>query len=251
MLALALMLIPALVYAQGWAPLPPNVSATAFNPGQLAPAMWLRADVGVTLNAGNVSSWADQSGNGNNATQATPASQPLWVSSNASIRGKPTIRFAGATSTYLGHSLGGTSSNFTVWVVVVSVTQTSTNFRCLYGNNAGVLVGSNGSGTSGDWGAYDGATDDGGTTIHGVGGFALTWVSSTPTGTQTFYTNGGAGVNVTGTAAYPGASGLIGQGGGGAQTFGGELAEIAVFNTQLTAAQVSLLYSYAHARYGI
>lgn len=38
---------------------------------------WLRGDQGVTIATG-VSTWADQSGNGNNATQPTAASQPSY-----------------------------------------------------------------------------------------------------------------------------------------------------------------------------
>ena len=41
-------------------------------------ALWLRADLGITLDDGNVSGWADQSGNGNSFTQLTTAFQPLY-----------------------------------------------------------------------------------------------------------------------------------------------------------------------------
>ena len=53
--------------------------------------VWLKADTGITLNAGNVASWADVSGNGNNATQANPPNQPEYVS--AAFNGKPVVRF--------------------------------------------------------------------------------------------------------------------------------------------------------------
>lgn len=45
--------------------------------------LWVRSDLGITLNAGNVSAWADQSGNGNDLTQATPASQFPYVAAGA------------------------------------------------------------------------------------------------------------------------------------------------------------------------
>jgi hypothetical protein len=51
----------------------PVSSATPFSPSDLdSLVLWLKADAGVTKDGSNyVSSWADQSGNGNNATQAT------------------------------------------------------------------------------------------------------------------------------------------------------------------------------------
>jgi hypothetical protein len=63
--------------------------------------LWLRADVGVTTNAsGRVSSWADQSGNGYNATQADSTKQALWVSSgiNSGNGFRPSLVFNGEFS---------------------------------------------------------------------------------------------------------------------------------------------------------
>lgn len=98
-------------------------------PGLLA---WYRADASaVTLNGSNVSAWADQSGNGDtarNATQATGANQPAYNTSNASYNAKPTITFTGtvwlATGTWsvapsqpltilvVGNSGGGVNAYF-------------------------------------------------------------------------------------------------------------------------------------------
>jgi hypothetical protein len=62
--------------------------------------LWVRADLGVTLNAGNVSIWADQSGLGHNLAQATAANQPLWVS--AGVNGAPTVLFDGVNDLLVG-----------------------------------------------------------------------------------------------------------------------------------------------------
>ncbi len=53
--------------------------------------MWLRAD---DLSASPISTWSDQSGNGNDVSQGTGASQPTWV--DAQINGLPIVRFDGA-----------------------------------------------------------------------------------------------------------------------------------------------------------
>ena len=54
--------------------------------------LWLDGTKGVTADAnGLVSKWADQSGNGNDAVQATMGSQPLLVAQG--INNKPSLRF--------------------------------------------------------------------------------------------------------------------------------------------------------------
>ena len=64
----------------------------AFQPPQLSGcAVWLRADIGITLNGANVSRWADQSGNGNDATQGTSGRQPGYDA--LQINGRPTVFF--------------------------------------------------------------------------------------------------------------------------------------------------------------
>lgn len=61
-------------------------SALTWNPGQLGSSLglWLEADYGITLNSGNVSNWADRSGNGNHAVQGTTIAQPTYVAGTAS-----------------------------------------------------------------------------------------------------------------------------------------------------------------------
>ncbi|WP_438007364.1 LamG-like jellyroll fold domain-containing protein [Sorangium sp. So ce321] len=75
--------------------------------------LWLRTDAGVTASSGKVSSWRDQSGNGNRADSDVAAGQPTLVSS--ALNGKPVIRFHGAQSLFLAEQLEPT--HFTVFVV--------------------------------------------------------------------------------------------------------------------------------------
>ncbi|HEY5481796.1 MAG TPA: hypothetical protein VIL39_09975, partial [Verrucomicrobiae bacterium] len=56
--------------------------------------LWLNADVGVTTNASaQVTAWADQSGLGNNATQPTVTSSPIYAPN--SLNGHATLRVTG------------------------------------------------------------------------------------------------------------------------------------------------------------
>ena len=64
-----------------------------FLPTQLQNCLvWLRADLGITINSlnGNVSGWSDLSGNGNNASQSTAAAQPPL--NLAAVNGLPAIQ---------------------------------------------------------------------------------------------------------------------------------------------------------------
>ncbi len=64
-----------------------------FNPSDVANLIcWYDAALGITLNGPDVSGWADQSGNGNDLAQATPANQPLFVAGSP-----PFVRFNGST----------------------------------------------------------------------------------------------------------------------------------------------------------
>lgn len=56
--------------------------------------IWLKADaIGGLSNGDPVGTWADQSGNGNDFTQATGGLQPLWETNQ--LNGLPIVRFDG------------------------------------------------------------------------------------------------------------------------------------------------------------
>jgi hypothetical protein len=55
--------------------------------------LWLRGDLGIHLTSGNVDTWADQSGNGNDATQATSGQRPA---TNTVINGQTCVNFTGS-----------------------------------------------------------------------------------------------------------------------------------------------------------
>jgi hypothetical protein len=68
---------------------------TPATPGGLL--LWLQGDLGVTLDGGGVATWADQSGNGNDATQATPANRPT-IGSGIGSGGRQTLVFNPTTA---------------------------------------------------------------------------------------------------------------------------------------------------------
>ena len=60
-------------------------------------SLWLKADAGVTMGGGNVSNWADQSSNGNNAIGPSQK-RPTYVSNG--LNGKPAMSFNGSTQLF-------------------------------------------------------------------------------------------------------------------------------------------------------
>jgi len=77
-----------------------SVAISASTPTDLATtymSAWYRADAGITESGNRVSAWADQSSNAYNLEQATAASKPLYVSSDADINSKPLISFDDST----------------------------------------------------------------------------------------------------------------------------------------------------------
>ena len=63
-------------------------NAPEFNIGDFAGLqLWLKNNTGITESGGFISSWADQSGNSNNAIQATSGRQPVLSGSNITFDG--------------------------------------------------------------------------------------------------------------------------------------------------------------------
>ena len=86
--------------------------------------LWLKADAGITLNGSSVSDWADQSGNGNNATQTTGASQPLFVTNG--LNNLPVLRFDGSNDFFNGTTIPNiNTSSISIFVVAKGEAQTS------------------------------------------------------------------------------------------------------------------------------
>ncbi len=72
-----------------------GVSFPLFSPTQIAGLkLWLKADALVLNDADPVTTWADASASGNDATQTTAANKPTYRSNV--VNGKPAVRFDGA-----------------------------------------------------------------------------------------------------------------------------------------------------------
>lgn len=67
-------------------------------------SLWLRGDLGITLNGGAVAAWADQSGAGNHVAQASGVRQPTFVAADANLNNRPSVRFNVSDNVLVGPS---------------------------------------------------------------------------------------------------------------------------------------------------
>ncbi|HLJ55511.1 MAG TPA: DUF1549 domain-containing protein [Chthonomonadaceae bacterium] len=96
---------------------PAPLAATSHKSQAASPALWLRADAGVTAGAdGRVSAWADQSAARRDAVQPVSAAQPLLVRN--ALNGAPALRFDGKGSFLTIASQVLTSQEFAIFAVV-------------------------------------------------------------------------------------------------------------------------------------
>ena len=99
-----------------------------WTPSSISTALWLDANDSSTITiATGVSTWADKSGNGKNATQGTAANQPTY--SSTGFNSKPTIQFDGTNDSF---SLAGiTQTSGQNVFAVVDTTLIGTSYRVL------------------------------------------------------------------------------------------------------------------------
>ena len=86
----------------------PSSSSASDLPPVSGLQLWLKADAGVSADASGVSAWSDQSGQGNSATQSDNSRKPVLVP-NAFGNGLPALRFVDNASNALDDRLDGPS----------------------------------------------------------------------------------------------------------------------------------------------
>jgi len=212
-------------------------------------ALWLRSDLGITLGTG-VQNWADQSGNGNNAAQATGANQPPLVPNQ--MNGLPAIRGDG-TNYWMATSPFTLGAQATLITVVQPSAALANSIRLLendysrsYYLGADVvpsptkykLIVNNGT-------AAATTVAEPTTTNH-----IVTGVYSPTTGS--IYANGviGGSATLTAPANLTLAMYLMAAAAGGF-LFTGYMGEVIVYNRALTTVELTQVHRYLGARYGV
>jgi len=211
----------------------------------------LVSDEGVLTNGTAVINWNDQSGNGNNAYQNTVVNQPAYVQN--SMNGLPVIRFNGSNSTMLlptSSSLGIQDNPYEIFIVAKSSS----------GNVQFLIAG--------------GANEQFEYHLNGAAGARFIPLTSKylDIGTATNYTNGQTHVFSARASSSGGAVRIDGIDGGtssdnilssnsanlllgvrsdGTYYLNGDLAEVIIYNTNLSAPDRSAVEHYLAERYNM
>ncbi|MEG3976019.1 DUF4347 domain-containing protein, partial [Microcoleus sp. herbarium8] len=216
---------------------------------------WLRGDKGVTATT-TVSSWADQSGVGLNATQAIAGSQPTFTTN--AINGQPVVSFDGTTRNLQTPTLPATFATTSTSLFIVANTQT-VNQSTVIGNSNPVspnryVVHLPWSDSNVYWDM--GAIGAGGRLNPAWGGTTNTpyeWHFRSEQGVgQRIERNGTSIASDTTTSTFnPTGQSLYVNYPVGANFYNGSVAEVISYNRALNDAESTIVNNYLSAKYGL
>jgi hypothetical protein len=215
-----------------------------------SPILWLKADSLSLTDSDPVASWADQSGQGNNAVQNTEALRPVYIASDATLNNKPSVQFNRATGHFmLLTGMTNSASDYTFQFVLSPDQLGTSQVQSIFDTETGRLALEVGNGATGiryfDT-AYRGTVDC------TTGGQVLTYVMESPASGRTYknetllesslsYSAQRAiGGTVSLGAHYPGSS-----------EYDGNIAEVLVYASVLSDADRNANIDGLKSKYGI
>ncbi len=215
--------------------------------------LWLRADIGITLEGANVSAWADQSGVGNDFSQPSPANQPAYQATTPTLNGQASIDFVVGTKVLVRNA------------GIAASLDDSTHYYAYYSDNSQQISGTLMRGGVGQVGGISYAGNPSGR----VGYFDGTEHRSGPTGIGAKQVVGlflesdvGAKYRRNGTGAggvlpydgdydYQSEPATIGNNIAVSNDLLADLAEVIIYDRALTADETARLEAYLLTRYGL
>lgn len=204
-------------------------------------AGWWKADSLALSDGAAVSSWADSSGGGHTAAQATGSLQPVYKTNI--VNGKPVVRFDGVDD-YLTATIVSDAQP-TQWFLVFKAADSGV-IRFLVASGQSILRHS-----SSDLMLINAPTDVWGTYTHS--GAAWSVFTATFNGASSkLYMAGDAGQAVSTPGANTTGTGLtIGADGSLTRSWSGDIAEIVHYNRELNADERADVHTYLAAKYGL
>jgi hypothetical protein len=212
-----------------------TTASELWTPAAISTALWYdAADASTITIATGVSQWNDKSGSANNAVQATGGSQPAYLT--ADQNGLNVLSFNGSSSK-MTHSYANPTTNTSIFVV--SSVNSQSGYRGLFTTNGGTstqtMVLARQSGGP-NWGTYGVAERPSNSNIQSQGWQILTLVRTT---SGIFFRNGSTDGTFADSIGQPGHIG-----GDGGQLVSGKIAEIIVYNTNISDANRQLNEGY-------
>lgn len=213
--------------------------------------LWLRADTAVVHSGGVVSQWNDISGNGLALAQAIGADRPTLVSNV--VNGRPVIRFDG-TSDFLSTSYNASlnAAAHTVLLVARVTGGASTSRVVLYSADSLNGLGYTLQATTGNiWQYRTGSFGPGSFNTFDGGSIVTNQWEMFAGYPLDFYQNGtyiSSGSNWGQNTSQPF---YLGRKEGAPNFFNGDIAEVIVYNTSLSATQRILVENYLSSKYNL
>jgi hypothetical protein len=216
-------------------------------------SLWLIGDDISQVDGTPIPSWLDRSGNGNDATQGTPGYQPRYDS--LIVNGHSVVRFDGTDDYFDDARTYNARTYFSVYNIRSGVQQTSDLGQIWGSYSEGWHVSMDARGGGGTW-SFDGliALGSGNTGKLALNGAAFGGVSgnpTTPTWTYNQFDLSTIEFNATRALTRQVLGSLVPSFAVGAHQYGGDVAEIIVYNTTLNSAQRIIVENYLSAKYGL
>jgi uncharacterized repeat protein (TIGR01451 family) len=221
--------------------------------------LWLKADAGTssTTDGATVTTWTNSAVGGEVST-ASAGQIPLYRVTSSNFNFNPLIDFDGVDDYYAGTSNFGVTGTSLFTAFAVSRRATDASIDMLFGGNAaannnfGFFIHSNDLGIL-ETTNFGTRTGTNATALAGVG--TIKGVNRSASNTWQLYHNGAADGASGGIGTFAGTlanSNLnIGVGEGTQGPFDGEIAEIVIYSSSLTNAEMNRVQSYLGIKYGI
>lgn len=229
-------------------------AALGFTPASLSGlALWLRADLGITVTGSGVSLWADQSGNGRNFAQGTDAQRPPYLASGG-INGKASLHGTAVS----GQGLVCVATMATILGPATAAERFAVGKLAADGDIDPIGI-NWGTGDSGSYFEFiDSKPYDGfATTIRSTGNAIPAGVMTQPFVTDTQSTNGLFSILINGTTNFTTGTNTFNAGAttpglmnAGAGSMNGLLGEVIVYSRILSAGERSQIRAYLTAFWG-
>ncbi len=226
---------------------PGGVGSSTNNP------LWLQAD-DISISDGSaISSWSDRSGNGNDASQATAAYQATYETSE--VNGHDVVRFDGTDDYFDDNRTYDARTFFSVYNIL-SANQKTSDLGQIWGSySEGWHVSLDARSGGGTW-SFDGAPalnsgNTGKLALNGANYGGFSGNPGSPKWTYNQFDLVSVEFNTTRTLTRQVLGSLIPHFTVGAHQYGGDVAEIIVYNTVLNDAQRIIVENFLAARYGL
>lgn len=216
-------------------------------------SLWLVADDILQVDGTAISSWSDRSGNANNATQATTGRQPRYDS--LIVNGHSVVRFDGTDDYFDDARTYNARTFFSVYNIRSGVQQTSDLGQIWGSYSEGWHVSLDARSGGGTW-SFDGrpSLNSGNRGRFGLNGAAYGGFGANPGAPNWTYNQFDlvtVEFNATRTLTRQVLGSLVPSFAVGVHQYGGDVAEVVVYNTTLNSAQRIIVDNYLSAKYGL